>query len=71
MKAIGSSEIEKTIRNRKETYNGIYSDIGTALDKFSTEELAKYYLDRFGDGGLRYFLEQQIISAEINKLKAV
>lgn len=71
MKAIGSSEIEKAIRNRKETYNGIYSDIGTALDKFSTEELAKYYLDRFGDGGLRYFLEQQIISAEINKLKAV
>ena len=65
------NEVEKALRNRKETYNGIYSDIGTALDKFSTEELAKYYLDRFGDGGLRYFLEQQIISAEINKLKAV
>lgn len=65
------NEVEKAIRNRKETYNGIYSDIGTALDKFSTEELSKYYLDRFGDGGLRYFLEQQIISAEINKLKAV
>lgn len=65
------SEVERAIRNRKETYNGIYSDIGTALDKFNTEELAKYYLDRFGDGGLRYFLEQQIISAEINKLKAV
>ena len=65
------NEVEKAIRNRKETYNGIYSDIGTALDKFSTAELAKYYLDRFGDGGLRYFLEQQIISAEINKLKAV
>lgn len=65
------NEVEKAIRNRKETYNGIYSDIGTALDKFSTEELAKYYLDRFGDGGLRYFLEQKIISAEINKLKAV
>lgn len=65
------SEVEMAIRNRKETYNGIYSDIGTALDKFSTEELTKYYLDRFGDGGLRYFLEQQIISAEINKLKAV
>ena len=65
------NEVEKAIRNRKETHNGIYSDIGTALYKFSTEELAKYYLDRFGDGGLRYFLEQQIISAEINKLKAV
>lgn len=65
------NEVERAIRNRKETYRGIYSDIGTVLDRFSTEELAKYYLDRFGDGGLRYFLEQQIISAEINKLKAV
>ena len=65
------NEVEKAIRSRKETYRGIYSDIGTVLDKFSTEELAKYYLDRFGDGGLRYFLEQQIIAAEINKLKAV
>ena len=71
MKSMKSSEVERAIRNRKETNNGIYSDIGTALDRFSTEELAKYYLDRFGDGGLRYFLEQQIISAEINKLKAV
>ena len=65
------NEVEKAIRNREETYHGIYSDIGTALDRFSTEELAKYYLDRFGDGGLRYFLEQQIIAAEINSTKAV
>ena len=64
------NEVEKAIRNRKETNNGIYSDIGMTLDRFSTEELAKYYLDRFGDGGLHYFLEKQIISAEINKLKA-
>lgn len=65
------NEIEKAINNRKTTYNSIYSDIGLVLDKFSTEELAKYYLEKFGDGGLRYFLEQQIISNEINKLKAV
>lgn len=65
------SEVEKAITNRKTTYHGIYSDIGTALDRFSTEELAKYYLEKFGDGGLRYFLEQQIIAVEINKLKAV
>lgn len=63
------SPIDKAIESRKETYNSIYSDIGVALDKFSTSELADYYLQRFGDGGLRYFLEQQIISAEINKLK--
>lgn len=63
--------IDKAIKERNTTYNSIYSDIGLALDKFSTEELAKYYLEKFGDGGLRYFLEQQIIANEINKLKAV
>lgn len=64
-----TNKVEKAIRNRKETYNGIYSDIGTVLDKFSTEEIAKFYLEKFGDGGLRYWLEQQIIASEINKLK--
>ena len=63
------NEVEKAIRNREETYHGIYSDIGTVLDKFSTEELAKYYLEKFGDGGLRYFLEQQIIASEISREK--
>ena len=63
------NEVEKAIRNRKETYNGIYSDIGVVLDKFSTEELAKYYLEKFGDGGIRYFLEQQIIASEISREK--
>lgn len=65
------NEVEKAIKNRKETHYGIYSDIGTVLDRFSTEELVKYYLEKFGDSGLRYFLEQQIIAAEINELKAV
>ena len=66
-----TNEVEKAIRNRKETYNGIYSDIGVVLDKFSTEELVKFYLEKFGDGGLRYWLEQQIIASEISKLKTV
>lgn len=65
------NEVEKAIRNRKKTYRSIYSDIGTVLDKFSTEELAKYYLEKFGDGGLRYFLEQQIIASEISREKAM
>ena len=65
------NEVEKAIRSRKETYRGIYSDMGTVLDKFSTEELAKYYLEKFGDGGLRYFLEQQIIASEISREKAM
>lgn len=63
------NEVEKAIRNRKKTYHSIYSDVGVALEKFSTEELAKYYLEKFGDGGLRYFLEQQIIASEISREK--
>ena len=66
-----TNEIEKAIKNRKTTHNSIYSDIGLVLDKFSTEELAKFYLEKFGDGGLRYWLEQQIVASEISKLKTV
>lgn len=66
------NEVEKAIKNRKTTYNGIYSDIGLALDKFSTAELADYYINVLGcESSLRYYLEQQIIASEINKAKAV
>lgn len=66
------NEVEKAIKNRKTTYNGIYSDTGLALDKFSTEELADYYINVLGcKSSLRYYLEQQIIASEINKAKAV
>lgn len=61
--------IDKALASRRETYNGIYSDVGIALEAFSTSELAEYFIKRFGDGGLRYFLEQQIIAAEINAEK--
>ena len=60
---------DKALANRAKTYSGIYSDVGTALDNFSTSELAEYYIRRFGDSALRYFLEQGIISAEINAEK--
>lgn len=63
------NEVEKAIQNRKQTYNGIYSDIGIELDKFSTGELLKYYIEKYGDSSVRYFLEQQIIVGEINKEK--
>lgn len=66
-----TNPIDKAIQTRKNTYHGIYSDVGCVLDRFTTSELADYYIKRFGDGGLRYFLEQQIIAAEINKNKAI
>lgn len=66
------NEVEKAIKNRKTTYNGIYSDIGVVLDRFSTEELTYYYMNVLGcESSLRYYLEQQIIASEINKVKAV
>lgn len=61
--------IDKALVSRQKTYSGIYSDVGTALDAFSTSELAEYYMQRFGDSALRYFLEQGIIASEISKEK--
>lgn len=66
------NEVEKAIKNRKVTHNSIYSDIGVVLDKFDTLEIAKYYIEIMGnESDLRYYLEQQIIANEINKLKAM
>lgn len=67
-----TNEVENALGNLNETYNGIYSDVGLALDKFSTEELAEYYINVLGCGSsLRYYLEQQITAAEISKRKTV
>lgn len=64
------SKIDKAIKSRKITHYGIYSDIGTALDQFTTEELADYYINTLkGESDLRYYIEQQIIAGEINKIK--
>lgn len=63
------SEVEKAILSRRQTCNGIYSDIGLVLDKFTTEDLLKFYIEKYGDSSVRYFLEQQIIAGEINKIK--
>lgn len=65
-----TNPIDKAIHTRETTYNGIYSDVGCALDNFTTAELAEYYIQRFGDSDLRYYIEQQIIAAEINASKA-
>lgn len=66
------NEVEKAIKKRSTTHNGIYSDIGHTLDKFTTAELADYYINVLGcESSLRYYLEQQITASEINKLKAV
>ena len=66
------NEVEKAIRNREETYHGFYSDIGCVLDNFTTEQLKDYFINVLGcESSLRYYLEQQIIAAEINNKKAI
>ena len=66
------NEVEKAIRNREETYHGFYSDIGCVLDNFTTEQLKDYFINVLGcESSLRYYLEQQIIAAEINNTKAI
>lgn len=63
------NDVERAIKKRTKTYNGIYSDIGIALEKFTTEDLLKFYIEKYGDSSIRYFLEQQIIAGEISKEK--
>ncbi len=63
------NKIDSAIKNRETTHYGIYSDIGTALEPFSTKELVDYYIEVLKcEDVLRDYLEQQIIANEINKI---
>lgn len=64
------NKVEKAMQNREQTYNGIYSDIGVVLDQFSIDELTKFYIEKYGESSIRYYLEQQIIAGEISKEKS-
>ena len=67
-----NERIRNLIENRTKTHHGIYSDIGTALENVSTADLIRYYIEvvqNGNDGDVRYYVEQQIISGEINKLR--
>lgn len=65
------SNIADALKNRKTTPYGIYHDVGTVLDKFSTMELVNYVIKDVpsGDALLRDYLTNTIISHEINKVK--
>ena len=60
--------IEDCLAKRVNTHYGIYSDIGSVLDQFTTQELVDYYLKRY-ESRLRFYIESEIIADEINKLK--
>jgi PP-loop superfamily ATP-utilizing enzyme len=67
-----TNEVEKAIINRKTTHHGIYSDVGCALDGFSTQELVNYFVDILGyENLLRDYIEHEIIASEISKAKAI
>lgn len=61
--------VKQAIENRQHTHYGAYADIGTALDKFSTDELIDYLRknEPGGEGSLRSYVESQIIGAQINR----
>ena len=61
--------VKQAIENRQHTHYGAYADIGTALDKFSTDELIDYLRknELGGEGSLRGYVESQIIGAQINR----
>lgn len=67
-----NKEIKELIDNREKTYHGIYSDIGTALNSVSTNDLIKYFIDEVMHGSdttIRSYVEDQIIANEISKIK--
>lgn len=61
--------VESAIQNCKRTHNGLYCDIELALEAFSTKELAEFYIAKYGQSTIRYYLEQGIIAGEINRIK--
>lgn len=62
--------LSEVIKNREETRYGIYSDVGSVLDGYTTEALSDYYVNVLGnENGLRDYLKDQIIADEINRLR--
>lgn len=62
------NKIKKAIQERENTWYGIYHDIGVQLDKFTTDELISYYIEK-NENSLRNYIVEQIIVSEINKLR--
>ena len=61
--------IDAAIKSKKGKGPHIYAEVGSALDEFSTLELAQYYIELLGEGVLRNFISQEIISNEISKVR--
>lgn len=67
-----NEEIKIAIANRKQSPHGIYSQVGTVLEPFSTNDLLHYYVEEVMNGYdycVRDYLVNGIISDLINKLK--
>lgn len=47
----------------------IYGAVGKALDNTQTAEIAKWFVEQISESALRYYLEEQIAAAVINKIK--
>lgn len=62
------TDVEIALKNRQHTHHGAYQDIGAVLDNYSTQELIDYFKIE-NESILRNYIEEQIISDEINKAR--
>lgn len=62
-------QIEQILSERIGTNHGIAYDIVECIKDIPTMELAQYCIHKFGEGLIRDYLENQIISDEIHKEK--
>lgn len=66
-------QFTKRINNdmeRQRKYGGtIYGAVGKALDNTQTADIAKWFAEQISESALRYYLEEQIVAAVINKIK--
>ena len=69
-----NKKIQEELNARVRTHHGIYSDVGLILEKYTLDDLFRYYIDIVMNGHettLRAYLEDEISKDEINKEKVL
>lgn len=59
----------ETKKANRKTGASIYQVTGDEFAKYTTLDLAKWFINNVSDGALRYYLEQQTTGAIINEIK--
>ena len=64
-----TKRINNDIERQREYGGTIYGAVGKALDNTQTADIAKWFTEQISESALRYYLEEQIVAAVINKIK--